>query len=921
MRRELGIALLLLAVGYGSVAVAAVKVGGYWYEWLDGTRARVVAPGDGSVYSGPFAPRGLVTYQGVTRNVVEIGRDCCKWADALSAVKLPSTCTVIGDYAFYGCPSITELTLATNTKRVGAHAFNGCQNITAVTLPMVEEIGKGAFLQCEKLVDLDLGKYLKAVSDEAFYKCIGLTSVTLPETVTAIGHHAFAQCEYLESINIPEAVTRVGEAAFLDCKRLRALHFPEGVTALPQAVCWGCYELADVSCGSGVTEIGAQAFRDCRSMTSFPWPEALEKVDREAFWGCKVLQDIRLGDNLRELGPWAFNACEGATNIIVGGQPTLIPEGCFNACSSAVAVGLPETITRIDTVAFARCANLRTCDLPASVQEIKGRAFLDCPRLLSVVLPDSLALLGSGAYDGCAGLTQLTIGPKLKVLPDRAFARCAALTEVEIPKQITDLGKQCFAEAGLESITFADTALLYRIDDAAFQRCTKLSSIHLPKSLQQMEDRVFEGCTTLTSVSIPDGTGRLGTSFFEGCTALRWLVLPRTLNSIAKNAFLNCTALEQVIMLGTQPSPLGDGNEALLQCPRVLSPRTASYSKFAAPDGAQNVFTIMSETDPEFEYNDVPAFETNIDPDGLWAGAPYVVEAEIPVNDAGLYKDRKIEFTFTGSLDIEFVQYMTYTVKSVEQTLDGVTLPRIGPVMQGEAVLLPLVRTSRGLRVHWRVEPENAAQVLRTSEGVEALLGLLPGTLTLVAYHDGDQNHGPAEGDVRTEVTVVKRSAVPVSVEKALATLPSARQEGEAVLLPALAVPEGETTPDDSEQEGDTEDKQQEVPPDGSYEWRVTGGPGELRANDDGTTTLLLTGMGVVQLAVVDAEGNTVTTAAVAATESPKALRVREQRPAGQATLIAVYDLMGRPVANPTRGHTYIYRYSDGSARLVGIRD
>ena len=68
---------------------------------------------------------------------------------------------------------------------IGIKAFYGCISLTSVTIPnSVTSIGEGAFAGCSSL-----------------------TSVTIPNSVTSIGNSAFSGCGYLTSVTIPNAVT------------------------------------------------------------------------------------------------------------------------------------------------------------------------------------------------------------------------------------------------------------------------------------------------------------------------------------------------------------------------------------------------------------------------------------------------------------------------------------------------------------------------------------------------------------------------------------------------------------------------------------------------------------------------------------------------------------------------------------------
>ncbi len=57
------------------------------------------------------------------------------------------------DYqAFYGCTSLTELTIGNSVTSIGACAFEGCTSLAEITIPdSVTSIGERAFSGCESL--------------------------------------------------------------------------------------------------------------------------------------------------------------------------------------------------------------------------------------------------------------------------------------------------------------------------------------------------------------------------------------------------------------------------------------------------------------------------------------------------------------------------------------------------------------------------------------------------------------------------------------------------------------------------------------------------------------------------------------------------------------------------------------------------
>ena len=162
----------------------------------------------------------------------------------LQSVKLPSSVTEIGPYAFQGT-SLTEITIPASVTEIGSYAFQNCTGLTEVTIP------KGVTI---------IGAYAFANTD--------LSEVTIPASVTEIGPYAFQYCTGLSEVTIPEGVTTIGNNAFYYCTGLTDVTIPEGVTFIRDSTFQGCWSLTSVTIPEGVTTIGYGAFDGCSNLTS-----------------------------------------------------------------------------------------------------------------------------------------------------------------------------------------------------------------------------------------------------------------------------------------------------------------------------------------------------------------------------------------------------------------------------------------------------------------------------------------------------------------------------------------------------------------------------------------------------------------------------------------------------------------------------
>ncbi|MBQ8522590.1 MAG: leucine-rich repeat protein [Clostridia bacterium] len=213
-----------------------------------------------------------------------------------TSITLDSRTTSIGNYAFYGCTSLTSVDLS------------NCTNLTT--------IGNYAFDNCTSLTSIDLPSSLTTIGNYAFYNCTSLTSITLPSSLTTIGTYAFSSCTSLTSIDLSActSLTTIGDFAFYS-------------TALTNIDLSNCVNL---------TTIGEHAFSSCTSLTSITLPSSLTTIGASAFGGCTALESVNLGDcvNLTTIGNSAFAKCSALTSVVIPSNVTKIGQYAFSSCTN-----------------------------------------------------------------------------------------------------------------------------------------------------------------------------------------------------------------------------------------------------------------------------------------------------------------------------------------------------------------------------------------------------------------------------------------------------------------------------------------------------------------------------------------------------------------------------------------------------------
>ena len=145
----------------------------------------------------------------------------------LTSVTMPDGMHSVGNYAFYGCKNLREVELPESVMHIGDRAFAMCSTLTKLTVPSgIDTVGDSAFSLTPWYDDLLYHRDLIIFNGrlyDAGRRCTG--SITVPDYVISVGAYAFYSCEGLQSVILPESVQSVGEYAFCGCPDLHSVLF------------------------------------------------------------------------------------------------------------------------------------------------------------------------------------------------------------------------------------------------------------------------------------------------------------------------------------------------------------------------------------------------------------------------------------------------------------------------------------------------------------------------------------------------------------------------------------------------------------------------------------------------------------------------------------------------------------------------
>lgn len=277
------------------------------------------------------------SYVGV--RVTGIGAEAFAGCEKLSSISYAPNFPSIGDRAFSGCVSLTNIPGFIG--KIGDYVFENCNSLSDVNIVFQNDtIGKGIFKGCKNLKRVVWP--FRIIPEETFANCSNLTSISASYEAIQIKSHAFENCTSLSNLdaylNLAKSV-EIGDSAFYNCQNLD--HIKEGVVKnIGNSAFENCTKLKTfIPATDEATSWGTSAFRNCKNLTSIRIPDCLKSIGDNTFEGCALLQAIQIPHSVKQIGPCAFKDCKNISSIWIPNSVTEVGDNLFeNVHPKIVAV-------------------------------------------------------------------------------------------------------------------------------------------------------------------------------------------------------------------------------------------------------------------------------------------------------------------------------------------------------------------------------------------------------------------------------------------------------------------------------------------------------------------------------------------------------------------------------------------------------
>lgn len=279
------------------------------------------------------------------------------------------TIPVVGiqEFAFYGCPELTKVTIPSSIASIGENAFSNNEGLKTIEV----DINNNYFYSEDGILYSKSNELIAVPGGKEFTN----NKFIVPSTVTKIANHAVDACKKITSIELPTSLKAIGFYAFNNCTNLGTINIPSGLSSLSSYAFIGCSNLAiDFVLPKNIHEVPQGLFYGCKNLKNVKLNNSITKIGADAFYGCTSITSISLPVNTTEIGPRAFFGT-GLTSIEIPGSIEIIPNLAF-ASTKLTSVKINEGVKVIDQSAFSGLDTyLSEVSFPTSLTNINNYAF------------------------------------------------------------------------------------------------------------------------------------------------------------------------------------------------------------------------------------------------------------------------------------------------------------------------------------------------------------------------------------------------------------------------------------------------------------------------------------------------------------------------------------------------------------------
>ena len=512
-----------------------------------------------------------ITFYGQTFTVNAVS-NYAFYQTKISEIDLSEQITSIGNYAFYGCTELTNVTGGENTVSIGQYAFYNTKLTKAFIPDNVETIGNYAFQNISTLKEIAFGPKVQSINSNIFYNgnYTYIEKFVFNGTYTEIPNNFLRYNTATKEVILGDQITSVGSYAFYGNK-FSEINLPTGLTNIGNYAFYNCDSLRTITLPDQLTTIGQYAFYDCDALINITIPDGITSIGENTFYSCDKLQEVAGGENVTTIGNYAFAYCSSLTSFDCHNKVTILNQYVFAYCSKLRELKGLGAVTSVSSYAICQDYDLTNLEMGENLTTWYSQSSYSSSyilKLLSITLPGQTnPFTSSNSYyglpDGMILFVPAELVDSYKSNSYTSRFRILPIGSTDERLIATENGgelQEKILAAELDPATVLSIAISGPINgtdiDYIHRYLVNLRTLDLENaqivnggdSYHQWTIAANGTATQYGSNSYNTESNIVGTRMFSYMTSLQRLVLPKDVTKIYSYAFSDCPQLTEVII-------------------------------------------------------------------------------------------------------------------------------------------------------------------------------------------------------------------------------------------------------------------------------------------------------------------------------------------------------------------------------------
>ena len=228
----------------------------------------------------------------------------------MESIELPDSITSIGEYAFYKCINLVNISFPSELTTIERYAFGLCHKIKSVDLPNIQSIADYGFSYCKNLEEISFGKNFVIDSNSystfnGIFKCPKLRSISVSNDnpKLSVYENVIYTKDYTDILYAPSTLSEI--------------KFHDNLKTIKDNQFLNNKQITSVILNQNLNEINSNSFCGCINLKSVIFSKSLKSIGYNAFSGCINLEsDILLSEtSISLLDDYSFSMCKKIKHV------------------------------------------------------------------------------------------------------------------------------------------------------------------------------------------------------------------------------------------------------------------------------------------------------------------------------------------------------------------------------------------------------------------------------------------------------------------------------------------------------------------------------------------------------------------------------------------------------------------------------